>query len=211
ALKGGKVERPWLGASVQPLTSDLAESLGLARPAGAMVTRVHPTGPAQGSGLQVGDVIVSFDGRDIQDPEALEYRFVTKGVGTTVELGLYRDGKRFRTTMLTVVPIEEPPRDARDLTGANPFAGSRVANLSPAVSAELGLDDDGGAGVVVMTVERRSNAGQLGLRTGDMIVGVNDQEIQSVEQLASILKRRSALWRLAIERGGKVFDLTVRG
>jgi len=211
ALEGSKVQRPWLGASLQPLTSDLAESIGLDRPAGAMVTRVHERGPARGAGLQVGDVIVSFDGKDIQDPEALEYRFVTKGVGNTVELGLYRDGKRFRAQMATVIPIEDPPRDERDLTGANPFAGSRVANLSPAVSAELGLDDDGGSGVVVMKVERRSNAGRLGLRPGDVIVGVNDQDVESVKQLTVLLQIRAPRWRLAIERGGKVFDLTVRG
>ena len=176
-----------------------------------MVTRVHERGPAKSAGLQVGDVIVSFDGRDIQDPEALEYRFVTKGIGNTVDLGLYRDGKRFRATIATVVPIEDPPRDERELSGAHPFAGSRVANLSPAVSAELGLDDDGGTGVVVTKVERRSNAGRLGLRPGDIIVGVNDQEVENVKQLTVILQIRTARWRLAIERGGKIFDLTVRG
>ena len=211
ALKGSKVQRPWLGASLQPLTSDLAESLGLDRPAGAMVTRVHGKGPAQGAGLEVGDVIVSFDGKDIQDPEALEYRFVTKGIGSSVELGLYRDGKRFRTTFATVAPIEDPPRDEQDLTGGNPFAGSRVANLSPAVSAEIGMDDDGEAGVVVTKVERRSNAGRLGLRPGDIIIGVNDEGIQSVKQLSDVLQAAVGRWRLAIERGGKVFELTVRG
>ncbi|MEM8643440.1 MAG: DegQ family serine endoprotease [Pseudomonadota bacterium] len=211
ALKGGKVQRPWLGASLQPLTSDLAQSLGLDRPAGAMVTRVHEQGPARTAGLEVGDVIVSFDGKEIQDPEALEYRFVTKGVGNTVELGLHRDGKRFRATMATVNPIEDPPRDERDLTGPHPFAGSRVANLSPAVSVELGLNDDGATGVVVMQVERRSNAGRLGLRTGDILVGINDQKVESVKQLSVLLQIRAPRWRLAIERGGKVFDLTVRG
>lgn len=211
ALKGGKVQRPWLGASLQPLTSDLAESLGLARPAGAMVTRVHEKGPAQRAGLKVGDVIVSIDGKDVQDPEALQYRFVTKGVGGAVELGLYRDGKRLTTAIATEVPIEEPPRNERELTGANPFAGSRVANLSPAVSAELGMNDDSDKGVVVLEVESRSNAGRLGLRPGDIIVGVNDQKIESVKQLSVVLQIQTALWKLAIERGGKVFDLTIRG
>ena len=211
ALKGGKVQRPWLGASLQTLTSDLAESLGLARPAGAMVTRVHAKGPAKTAGLKVGDVIVSVDGTDVQNPEALEYRFVTKGVGGNVELGLYRDGKRFRTTIATVIPIEEPPRDTRDLTGPHPFAGSRVANLSPAVIAELGLDDDSDTGVVVLNVERRSNAGRLGLRKGDIIVGVNDQDIASVNQLAVLLQTQSGRWQLAIERRGKVFKLALRG
>ncbi len=211
ALEGGKVQRPWFGASLQPLTSDIAESLGLDRPAGAMVTRVHENGPARQAGLQVGDVIISVDDIAVQDPEAFEYRFVTRGIGGTAELGLYRDGKRFRTSITMVVPIEDPPRDARDLEGAHPLAGSRVANLSPAVSAELGMDDDSATGVVVLKVERRSNAGRLGLRPGDIVVEVNDQDISTVKQLAVILERQNGRWQLAIERGGKVFNLAIQG
>ncbi len=211
ALDGREVQRPWFGASLQPLTSDIAESVGLDRPAGAMVTRVHEKGPAKTAGLQVGDVIISVDDKPVQDPEAFEYRFVTKGVGGTVELGLYRDGKRFRATITMVEPIEEPPRDARDLKGNHPFAGSRVANLSPAVISELGLDDDSETGVVVVKVEGRSNAGRLGLRRGDIIVGVNEHEISTVKQLTVVLEQQRGRWQLAIERGGKVFNLAIQG
>jgi Do/DeqQ family serine protease len=211
ALKGGKVQRPWFGAALQPLTSDIAESLGLDRPSGAMVTNVHERGPARRAGLKVGDVVVSVDDKTVQDPEAFQYRFVTKGVGGTVDLGLYRDGKRLTTTISLTPPIEEPPRDARDLTGNHPFSGSRVANLSPAVAAELGLDDDSKTGVVVLDVDRRSNAGRLGLRRGDIIVGLNNEEISSVQQLAVELEVGGAGWRLSVERGGKVFNLAIQG
>ncbi len=211
ALDGREVLRPWFGASLQPLTSDIAESVGLDRPAGAMVTRVHEKGPAKTAGLQVGDVIISVDDKPVQDPKAFEYRFVTKGVGGTVELGLYRDGKRFRATITMVEPIEEPPRDARDLKGNHPFAGSRVANLSPAVISELGLDDDSETGVVVVKVEGRSNAGRLGLRRGDIIVGVNEHEISTVKQLTVVLEQQRGRWQLAIARGGKVFNLAIQG
>ena len=211
ALEGGKVQRPWFGASLQPLTSDIAESLGLDRPAGAMVTRVHERGPAREAGLKVGDVIVSVDDKSVQDPEAFEYRFVTKGVGGTAELGLYREGKRFGATISMVVPIEDPPRNAQDLEGLHPLAGSRVANLSPAVTAELGIDDDSETGVVVLKVERQSNAGRLGLRPGDIIVGVNEQDISTVKQLAVVLEQQRGRWQLAIERGGKVFNLAIQG
>jgi S1-C subfamily serine protease len=73
------------------------------------------------------------------------------------------------------------------------------------------MDDEGETGVVVTKVERRSTAARLGLRPGDIIVGVNDEEIQSVKHLSELLQAAVGRWRLAIERGGKVFDLTVRG
>lgn len=211
ALEGRKVQRPWFGASLQPLTSDLAESLGLDRPAGALVTSVHGKGPAHLAGLEVGDVVVSVDDKIVQDPEAFQYRFVTKGVGGTAELGLYREGKKIRTTITLIAPIEEPPRNTRDLQGKHPLAGSQVANLSPAVSTELGLDGESKTGVVVLKVEQRSNAARLGLRRGDIIVGLNTEEVSSVKQLAVLLQVPGRGWRLAIERGGKVFNLAIQG
>jgi Do/DeqQ family serine protease len=212
ALKGGKVQRPWFGASLQPLTSDIAESLGLDRPAGALVTSLHDKGPAQRAGLQVGDVVISVDDKIVQDPEALQYRFVTKGVGGTVELGLFRKGKTLRATISLLAPIEDPPRDTRDLTGRHPLAGAQVANLSPAVAQELGMEgDDSKGGVVVLGVERGSNAARLGVRRGDLIVGVNNEEITSVKGLATMLELGGGAWRLAVERGGKVFNLAIQG
>jgi S1-C subfamily serine protease len=97
------------------------------------------------------------------------------------------------------------------LDGRHPLAGSKVANLSPAVSAELGLDDDSKTGVVVLEVPRRSHAGRLGLRRGDIIAGMNDQEIASVKELVVLLQARGGGWRLAVERGGKIFNLAIQG
>jgi len=211
ALKDGKVQRPWFGASLQALTPDIAESVGLDRPRGAMVTGLNEKGPARVAGLQVGDVVVSVDDQPVEDPEAFEYRFVTKGVGGTADLGLYRKGERFRASISLIPPLEDPPRDTRDLRGPHPLSGSTVANLSPAVSEELGLQDDTKAGVVVVKVERRSNAGRLGLRRGDIIVGVNQEKVSSVKALAVLLDVQGGGWRLSIERGGKVFNLAIQG
>jgi len=210
ALKGGEIQRPWFGASLQPLTSDLAESLGLDRPSGALVKSVHERGPARRAGLKVGDVVTSVDDKPVQDPEALQYRFVTKGVGGTAELGVYRDNKRLRATISLVPPIEDPPRDERALSGNHPLSGSHVANLSPAVSVELGMDDER-TGVVVLEVDRQSNAGRLGLKRGDIIVGLNEEEVSSVKQLAVLLEVKGGGWTLSVERGGKVFNLAIQG
>ncbi len=212
ALKGGKIQRPWFGASLQPLTSDIAESLGLDRPRGALVTSVNAKGPARRAGLQVGDVVVSVDDQPVQDPEAFQYRFVTKGIGGTAQVGVFRKGKMLRAKVALMAPIEDPPRDTRDLKGRHPLAGSTVANLSPAVAQELGMEDeDSQRGVVVMKVDPRSNAGQLGLRRGDVIVGLNNEKVESVKQLAVLLETSGGGWRLAVKRGGKVFDLAIQG
>ena len=152
ALKGGKVQRPWLGASLQTLTPDIADSLGLDAPSGALIAKVHAKGPAARAGLLAGDVVVSVDGKKVQDPQGLQYRFITKGVGGSTELGVVRKGQPVKTTITLIAPIEDPPRDVRDLPGRHPLAGCKVANLSPAVAQEVGMDDDTREGVVVLEV-----------------------------------------------------------
>ncbi len=211
ALKGGKVQRPWLGASLQTLTPDIADTLGLAAPSGALVAKVHAKGPAAKAGLRAGDVVVSVDDKAVQDPQGFQYRFLTKGVGGSAVLGVVRKGQPIKATITLIAPIEDPPRDARDLTGRNPLAGCKVANLSPAVAQEVGMEDDTREGVVVLDVAERSVAARFGVRRGDIVVGINDAKIASVDQLAGILAVPTGTWRLSVERGGKIFSVAIQG
>jgi Do/DeqQ family serine protease len=211
ALQGGTVQRPWLGASLQAVTPDLAESLGLETPSGALIAKVHGKGPAARAGLRAGDVVVSVDEKPVQNPQAFRYRFVTKGVGGAAELGVLRKGQRVKTTISLMAPIEEPPRDARDLAGRHPLTGCKVANLSPAVAQEIGMDDDTREGVVVLEVQEKTPAARFGVRRGDIIVAINNEKIGSVKQLVSVLELASGAWRLSVERGGKVFNLVIQG
>jgi Do/DeqQ family serine protease len=210
ALKGGKVQRPWLGASLQPVTSDIADSLGLDRPAGALVKDLYPNGPAVRAGIQAGDVIVGIDGKPVQDPQALQYRFATKGLGGTVDLSVIRKGQPVKATLALVAAVEDPPRDTRDLSGRHPLAGAKVANLSPAVAEELGLDD-GGKGVVVLEVGEKTSAQRLGLKPGDIIVGINNNKVGSVAELVAALEVSQGGWQLSLERGGRLFNLAIQG
>jgi Do/DeqQ family serine protease len=211
ALEGGPVQRPWFGAALQPLTSDLAESLGLDRPSGALITNLHAKGPAVRAGLKAGDVVVGVDDKQVQDPQAFQYRLVTKGVGGEAELSILRKGQQVKATIALVPPIEEPPRDTRELEGHHPLSGAKVANLSPAVAQELGIDDDTRQGVVVLEVQARTPAARLGIRPGDIVVGINNEKVKSVANLTVVLELGGGGWRLALERGGKVFNLAVQG
>jgi S1-C subfamily serine protease len=102
ALSGSKtVVRPWIGARTQEVTADIAASLGLTAPNGALVIQVDPDSPGEKAGLRVGDLIQRAGGRDVGDPAALEYRLAVVGVGTAVELECWRDGQAVK---LSVVP-----------------------------------------------------------------------------------------------------------
>jgi Do/DeqQ family serine protease len=210
ALKGGKVQRPWLGASLQPVTSDIVDSLGLDRPSGALVKDVHANGPAARAGIHAGDVIVSVDGKPVQDPQAFQYRFATKGLGGSADLSVVRKGQPVKATVALIAAVEDPPRDMRDLSGNHPLAGAKVANLSPAVAAELGLDDEG-RGVVVLEVEEKTPAQRLGVQRGDVIVGLNNSKVGSVAELVTALTPSRGGWRLSLERGGRLFNLNIQG
>jgi Do/DeqQ family serine protease len=210
AVKGGKVQRPWLGASLQPVTSDIADSLGLDRPSGALVKDVHANGPAARAGIHAGDVIVSVDGKPVQDPQAFQYRFATKGLGRSADLSVIRKGQPIKATVALIAAVEDPPRDMRHLSGNHPLAGAKVANLSPAVAAELGLDDEG-RGVVVLEVEEKTPAQRLGVQRGDVIVGINNSKVGSVAELVTALTSSRSGWRLSLERGGRLFNLNIQG
>ena len=210
ALKGGKVQRPWFGASLQPVTSDLADSLGLDRPAGALIKEVHAKGPAARAGLRAGDVVVSVDGKEVQGPRAFQYRFATKGLGGTAELGLVRQGRQLKATVSLVAAIEDPPRDLRDLSGRHPLAGAKVANLSPAVAEELGLEAEG-SGIVVLDVAPNTPAARFRFKRGDIVVGLNDERMISVEVLVQALGRAPGGWRLSFRREGQVYNIAIQG
>ncbi len=95
SAKGGSaaVKRPWLGAKLQDVTPEIAESLGLKRPSGALVASAIADGPAAKAGIKTGDLIVSIDGTAIEDANAFDYRFATKPLGGAAEIGVFRQGK----------------------------------------------------------------------------------------------------------------------
>jgi serine protease Do len=210
ALEGGTLRRPWLGASLQSVTAQLADSLGLESPRGALINEMNPAGPAAKAGLQIGDVVVSVDGQQVKDPEALQYRLVTKGIGGTAEIGVMRSGKPLAVSLELIPAAEIPPRNEQLVEGRTPLTGAKIANLSPAVAEELDLDNEG-PGVVVTEIARGTVAARVGLRPGDVVKTVNGTEIVSVEQLSALLAANTGGWQLQIARGGRVLSLQIGG
>ena len=184
AVGGGRsVVRPWLGARTQSVTPEIARSLGLARPLGALVADLWPGGPAARAGLRQGDVVIQADGKPVVDAGGLNFAVRNHRPGETLALVVQRaDGRQQSLSLRAEPPPATPARDERTLTGRNPFDGATVVNLSPAVADELGLDAFGGKGVLVSKLSR-GGAMNVGLRAGDIVRQVNGRKIESVRDL----------------------------
>ncbi|MCY1705916.1 DegQ family serine endoprotease [Pannonibacter sp. SL95] len=210
AVNAGKIERPWLGATVQVVSAEIAEALGLDRPRGVLVTRVFAGSPADAAGLKVGDLITAVDGIEVLDPDSFGYRFATKAVGGETRFSLRRAGKDNEVSVALKVAPETTPRDARLIRNYSPFEGATVMNLSPAVAEELGLEvlEEG---VVIAEVAQGSPAAQVGLQVGDIILVINDEQIATTAMLDRATSRKPRLWRLEVKRGGEVSRIVLRG
>lgn len=205
AAEDGKstFERPYVGATFMPVTSEVAEALGLKMARGALVTAVVDGGPADKGGLKPGEVITAVNGIAIEHPDALGYRLTTAGLGKSTELTIAQSsGERKLTIMLNTAP-ETTPRDERLIEGRNPFAGLRVANLSPKLATELQLTADK-TGVVVTDIARNSPAARVGFQPKDIIISLNGDPVKSAKELEDILKDSDpGFWRLEVERDGQ--------
>lgn len=210
AKSGGKaVKRPWLGARLQNITPEIAETLGLKTPSGALVVNVTANSPAAKAGLKVSDLVTAIDGQSIEDPNAFEYRFATRPLGGTAQLDAQRSGKPVKLT----VALEAAPDTGRDeitLTARSPFQGAKVANISPAVADELRLDSST-EGVVITELTDSATAAGVGFQKGDLIVAVNGTKIGKTSDLDKVTRDGARLWRIVVVRGGQQINVTLGG
>jgi len=211
SAKGGSaaVKRPWLGAKLQDVTPEIAESLGLKRPSGALVASAAADGPAAKSGIKTGDLIVSIDGTAIDDANAFDYRFATKPLGGTAEIGVVRHGKEMAFQVALQTAPDEP-REQIEIKSHSPFLGTTVANLSPALADDLRLDTQT-RGVVIVAVADGSEAQSLGFQKGDIVVSVNNQKIERSNDLDRITRTGGRQWRITINRGGQQITVMFTG
>jgi Do/DeqQ family serine protease len=203
------VKRPWLGAKLQAVTPEIAESLGLSRPTGALVANLASGSPAARAGIKTGDVLVSVDGTPVEDPNAFDYRFATKPLGGTAQVGLSRQGKTM-TLQVALESLPNAPLDEVAIHARSPFLGATVANLSPTLADQLRLDPQT-EGVVITAIADGSPAQSIGFQKGDIVVSVNNQKIAKSADLERAAGTGSRQWRVTILRGGQQISVMFSG
>ena len=186
----GRVRRSQLGVTVQPVTQDLAESLGLKDIAGAIVSSVSANSAAEKAGMKQGDVIKSFNGQPVHDFNSLRNRVADSTPGTTANVIVVRDGSE--KTLNVKLDEAQVSRDARSGGSANPedkaALGVAVAPLTPEAASRAGLGRNA-TGVVIQDVDPDGRAADAGIQAGDIILEVNRQPVQSVDELRSAVRR----------------------
>ena len=210
AGQGDMVRRPWLGATVQTVSAEISEALGLDRPRGVLITNVFEKSPAARAGLRVGDLVISVDGKEVIDPDSFGYRFATRQLGEKSSFTVLRSGGEAVVEIELESAPETVPRDERLLEELSPFEGATVMNLSPAVAEELRLDGEF-EGVVITAIDPRGAAARVGLRIGDIVHAVNGTKIDSTRKLERETRRGARVWDLEIERGNQIQRIRLRG
>jgi len=198
---GSAVKRPWLGAKLQNVTPEIAESLGLKRNSGALVASVSANSPAARAGIKIGDVIVSIDEQTVDDQNGFEYRFGTRPLGAQARLGVIRDGRE-TTAVVALQSAPDGPREELVIRSRSPLSGAKVGNLSPALAEELRLDPSA-EGVVVLELGKGSIAQRLGFQRGDVVLAINDKRVASSKELERAVRNPNRFWEITILRGGR--------
>ena len=199
-IETGEVRRGWLGVRIQDLTADLAESFGLERTRGALVTEVMPGTPAEKAGVKRGDIVLEFDGHLIRSVRDLQLRVANILSGTTSELVVLRDGKE----LVLMVTVSDREKAVSKLTppAPEPKKTDRVEKSSFSVE----LEDDQ---VLVSRVDAQGAAAASGLRPGDKILEINDRQVRNLEEYNQAMTKLgdAGSLRLLVQRDEAVMYL----
>jgi Do/DeqQ family serine protease len=209
-VEHGRVSRGKLGVTIQPVTSDLAQGLGLDRIGGAIVSSVESGSPAETSGLEVGDVITGVDGHAVVNSNDLRNRISAVAPGTTVMLDVVRDGNRRRVeaTLAEMAPVREARGEAR--SGEHGELGMSLQSVTPALANRMQLPR-GTNGVVVTGTDPTGVAARAGLRAGDVIREVNGEAVRTPDAVRdAIAGRGDRPAVLLVERDGQAVFVAVR-
>jgi serine protease Do len=202
------VVRPWSGVSVQKITSDIAQNLGIKNTQGALIVEMHSASPFRKAGVKVGDVVTAINGKIIRDAAEMKFRMATVIIGSEANVDVIRGGKTKSFKVRAMLPPEKPPRDEELLEGAHPLSGVTVSNINPAISVELNIRED--KGVVVSSASRQRGMIQV-VETGDVIISVNGQDIDNVNDLKKALKDNNVKgWEIVISHNGHRKQIYIR-
>lgn len=202
-------ERPWIGANFEAVDAQMAEALGMPRPTGALVSDIYPGSPAEIAGMRPGDVVLAMNATRIEHPDALDYRLATRPIGAEISLTLLRQGEEIPVALELMRAPEGAAAAEVVIEGNSPFAGAKVAALSPRLAQRLRVAGRT-EGVAIVDIDRSSAAAQFGFQPGDIVRDVNGVAIDSPETLARAAGEETRWWRFTIERNGQTFRQVLR-
>jgi len=207
-LKKGKVIRGWLGVMIQKITPEIKEKLKLKDNKGALVADATASGPAEKAGIKRGDVIVSFNGKEVKETADLPYMVASTPVGKVVTVEVIRKGER-KSLQVKLGELKEE-EEAPVVSEAKPRLGMTVEEITPEVAKELGLSETGG--IVVAQVEENTPAAEAGLSAGDVILEVDQAPMKNVEEFNQKLETYKAgdTILLLVKRRGATIFLTLK-
>jgi serine protease Do len=214
----GKITRGWLGVKIQTVNEEIADSLGMKTPHGALIMDVSKGSPADKAGLKVGDVIVRFDGHDIKQMRELPRLVADTKIGKQVDLELLRSGSiKHVTVTLAELKDENAGKEAKgnpadkSLKG-KPLLGMSLAPLSDTLRERFNVDTSA-KGVVVTEVDGASEAARRGIEPGDLITRLNDREVAGVKDIEDGVNAAKAAGRkyvlIQVQRGNDAQFVTL--
>jgi serine protease Do len=206
----GSITRPWFGARLQEVSTDIADSLNIDPPHGALITEVAAGSPAAKAGLKSGDAIIKLDGVDIDAPQGFDFRFATKPLGTDVDITYVRGGQVADARVAVTAAPGAGPDQTASISGNTRFAGTTVSTLTPPLAQDMNLPFDS-KGLVVTDVADGSPADDMGLRKGDIILSINGQDMQDAKAFKALVSKRTNGWQIVLQRGGQVIQSYISG
>ena len=207
-LKKGKVVRGWLGVMIQKITPELRQKFSLKDEKGALVADVTSDGPAERAGIKRGDVIISFDGKEIEEMSELPFVVASTPVNKTVTVVVIRGGGKESLTV-KIAKMEEEKGPAAVIEEKSDL-GITLKELTPELSQQLGLIEK--SGLVVVQVESNSPAEEAGIRQGDIIMEMDQKPVKNIDEYSKqILQyKKGDTILFLIKRGGSALYLTLK-
>ncbi|MGO9453575.1 MAG: DegQ family serine endoprotease [Candidatus Binataceae bacterium] len=206
----GRVVRAWLGVEIQEVNADLAQSFGLDKPEGALVAAVDKDGPAAKAGIQRGDIVIKFNGRDVEDEHELPALVAQTPINKTVDVIVLRNGKQ-KTFQVTTGELKEQEVASAKTEEPGGDWGMKVGDITQDLAQQFHLSVD--KGVVIRSVQPDSPAAEASLEPGDIILEVNHDKVANVKDFISKAKdakgaKKPAL--LLVQRGSATLYTVIK-
>ena len=198
--------RPWAGMRGQPITFEMAASLGLPAMSGMIISELHELSPFSLAGIQVGDIITKVDGLDINSPEEMLYRMSVGGIGTTVDVSYFSQGI-IKSVQIDLVEMPNIEAEQVILGPKFIFLDLHISELTPEFQSKFGLSFSS-KGLVVLDPGRV--AGRLGLRSGDLLQEINGKSVETVDDAMSSIGSLKGTGSITIRRSGRRISLRFR-